>query len=158
MWASYFDHYNLLMLQAWLSVPDVIETLMNMAKNGQDGVALCYIPTSKPYYPYPDYGPHLFVLPADHDVAASPGYGMPADFSAFEAISYTFGTLTAVSLTSELQFGPEHSTSKGLFALGDNDMESLCHQITFLSSSANSYIGNHATHFLVIRNGCCTYS
>ena len=48
--------------------------------------------------------------------------------------------------------------TKGPFALGDNDMESLCRQITFLSSSVNSYIGNHATHFLFVWNGCCTYS
>ena len=38
------------------------------------------------------------------------------------------------------------------------DIEILCHQITFLSSSVNSYIGNHATHFLVIGNGCYTHS
>ena len=93
-------------------MPDAIETLMNIVKNGQDGLALFFIPISKPCYPYPDNGPHLFVLSADHDVPASPGYGMPADFSAFEATSYILGASTAVGLTSQLQFGPEHPASK----------------------------------------------
>ena len=30
--------------------------------------------------------------------------------------------------------------------------------VTFLLSSVNSYIGNHAAHSLVVRNRCCTYS
>ena len=44
--------------QAQLSVPDAMSTLLDMAKNDQDGVALCYIPISKPFFLYPKGGPH----------------------------------------------------------------------------------------------------
>ena len=88
--------------QAWLAMPDAIETLMDMAKARQDGVALCYIPVSKPFFPYPDDGPHVLILPFDHDMPVSQGYGMPVDFSAFEATSYTIGASTAVGLTARL--------------------------------------------------------
>ena len=45
--------------QAWLSVPDTITTLLGMAKNWQDGVSLCYIPVSQPFFPYPDDDPNV---------------------------------------------------------------------------------------------------
>ena len=47
-----------------------------------------------------------------------------------------------------MQIGP-----KGPFTLGDNDFNILCCHLTFLSSSVNNYIGNHATHFFVIGMG-----
>ena len=93
--------------QAWLSMPDAVSTLLDMAKNGQDGVALCYIPVSKPFFPYPEGGPHVLVLPYDSDITSSLGYGMPADFAAYEMTSYTTSASTAMGLTSWLQFGPE---------------------------------------------------
>ena len=68
--------------QAQLSVPDAMNTLMDMAKNDQDGVALCYIPISKPFFLYPEGGPHVLVLPYNNDIPPSLGYGMPADFMA----------------------------------------------------------------------------
>ena len=88
-------------------MPDAISTLLDMAKNGQDGVALCYIPVSKPFFPYPEGGPHVLVLPYDSDITSSLGYGMPADFAAYEMTSYTTSASTAMGLTSWLQFGPE---------------------------------------------------
>ena len=39
--------------QAQLSMPDAVSTLLDMAKNDQDGVALCYMPISKPFFLYP---------------------------------------------------------------------------------------------------------
>ena len=93
--------------QARLSVPDPVSTLLDMAKNGQDGVALCYIPVSKPFFLYPQGGPHVLVLPYNRDITSSLGYGMPADFMAYEMTSYTTSASTAVGLTSQLQFGPE---------------------------------------------------
>ena len=92
--------------QAQLSVPDTMNTLMDMAKNDQDGVALCYIPISKPFFPYPEGGPHVLVLPYD-DIPPNLGYGMPADFTAYEMTSYTTSASTAVGLTTRLQFGPK---------------------------------------------------
>ena len=86
--------------QAWLSVPDAVNTLLDMAKNGQDGVALCYIPISKPFFPYPEGGPHILVLPYDNNIPPSLGYGMPADFAAYEMTSYTTSASTAVGLTA----------------------------------------------------------
>ena len=93
--------------QAWLSMPDTMSTLLDMAKNDQDGVALCYIPISKPFFPYPEGGPHILVLPYDNDILPSLGYWMPADFTAYEMTSYTTSASTAVDLTAWLQFGPE---------------------------------------------------
>ena len=93
--------------QAWFSVPDAVSTLLDMAKNGQDWVALCYIPISKPFFPYPEGGPHVLVLPYNSDITSSLGYGMPADFAAYEMTSYTTSASTAMGLTSQLQFGPE---------------------------------------------------
>ena len=97
--------------QAWLSVPDAVNTLMDMAKNDQDGVALCYIPISKPFFPCPEGGPHILMLPYDNDIPPSLGYGMPADFVAYEMTSYTTSASMAVGLTARLQFGPEHPLS-----------------------------------------------
>ena len=97
--------------QAWLSVPYTMSTLLDMAKNGQDGVALCYIPISKPFFPYPKGGPHVLVLPYDSNITSSLGYGMPADFVAYEMTSYTTSASTAVGLTSRMQFGPERPLS-----------------------------------------------
>ena len=57
--------------QAQLSVPNAVSTLLDMAKNDQDGVALCYIPFSKPFFPYPEGGPHVLVLPYDSDIPPS---------------------------------------------------------------------------------------
>ena len=96
--------------QAWLSVPDTMSTLLDMAKNDQDGVALCYIPISKPFFPYPEGGPHILVLPYDN-IPPSLGYGMPADFMAYEMTSYTTSASMAVGLTAWLQFGPERPLS-----------------------------------------------
>ena len=93
--------------QARLSVPDAVSTRLDMAKNGQDGVALCYIPISKPFFLYPEGGPHVLVLPYNSDITSSLGYGMPADFVAYEMTSYTTSASTAMGLTSRLQFGPE---------------------------------------------------
>ena len=93
--------------QAWLSVPDAVSTLLDMAKNDQDWAALCYIPISKPFFPYPEGGPHVLVLPYDNDIPPSLGYGMPADFVAYEMTSYTTSASKAVGLTARLQFGPE---------------------------------------------------
>ena len=93
--------------QAWLSVPDAVSTLLDMAKNGQDRVALCYIPISKPFFPYPEGGPHVLVLPYDSDITSSLGYGMPVGFAAYEMTSFTTSASTAVGLTSQLQFGSE---------------------------------------------------
>ena len=97
--------------QARLSMPDAINTLLDMAKNDQDGVALCYIPISKPFFPYPEGGPHVLVLPYDNNILPSLGYGMPADFVAYEMTSYTTSASTAVGLTAQLQFGPERPLS-----------------------------------------------
>ena len=97
--------------QAWLSMPDTVSTLLDMAKNDQDGVALCYIPISKPFFPYPEGGPHVVVLPYDNNIPPSLGYEMPADFAAYEMTSYTTSASTAVGLTTQLQFGPEHPLS-----------------------------------------------
>ena len=94
--------------QARLSVPDAMNTLMDMARNDQDGVVLCYIPISKPFFPYPEGGPHILVLPYDNDIPPSLDYGMPADFMSYEMTSYTTSASTAVGLTAWLQFGPEH--------------------------------------------------
>ena len=93
--------------QARLSVPNTVNTLLDMAKNGQDGVALCYIPISKPFFPYPEGGPHVLVLPYDSDITSSLGYGMPADFAAYEMTSYTTSASTAMGLTCRMQFAPE---------------------------------------------------
>ena len=93
--------------QARLSVPDTVSTLLDMAKNDQDGVALCYIPVLKPFFLYPKGGPHVLVLPYDSDIPPSLGYGMPADFAAYEMTSYTTSASTAVGLTTQLQFGPK---------------------------------------------------
>ena len=93
--------------QARLSMPDTMSTLRDMAKNDQDGVALCYIPILKPFFPYPKGGPHVLVLSYDSDIPPSLGYGMPADFVAYEMTSYTTSASTAVDLTAWLQFGPE---------------------------------------------------
>ena len=54
--------------QAWLSVPDAVTTLLDMAKKGQDGVALCYIPISRPFFLYPEDGPHVLVLPYNNNM------------------------------------------------------------------------------------------
>ena len=97
--------------QAQLSVPDAMSTLLDMAKNDQDGVAICYIPISKPFFSYPEGGPHILVLPYDKDILPSLGYGMPADFVAYEMTSYTTSASTAVGLTAQLQFGPKHPLS-----------------------------------------------
>ena len=93
--------------QAQLSMPDTMSPLLDMAKNDQDGVALCYIPISKPFFPYPEDGPHVLVLPYDSDIPPSLGYGMPADFVAYEMTSYTTSASTAVGLTAWLRFGPK---------------------------------------------------
>ena len=92
--------------QARLSVPDAMSTLLDMAKNDQDG-ALCYIPILKPFFPYPEGGPHVLMLLYDSDIPPSLGYGMPADFTAYEMTSHTTSASTAVGLTARLQFGPE---------------------------------------------------
>ena len=97
--------------QAWLSVPDTMSTLLDMAKNDQDGVALCYIPISNPFFPYPEGGPHVLMLPYDSNIPPSLGYGMPGDFAAYEMTSYTTSASTAVGLTSWLEFGPKHPLS-----------------------------------------------
>ena len=97
--------------QARLSMPDTMSTLLDMAKNDQDGVALCYIPISKPFFPYPEGGPHILVLPYDNDILPSLGYGMPADFAAYEMTSYTTSASVAVGLTTWLQFGPKRPLS-----------------------------------------------
>ena len=97
--------------QARLSMPDAMSTLLDMAKNDQDGVALCYIPISKPFYPYPQGGPHVLVLPYDSDIPPRLGYGMLADFMAYEMTSYTTSASMAVGLTAWLQFGPERPLS-----------------------------------------------
>ena len=93
--------------QAHLSIPDDITTLLDMAKNRQDGVALCYIPIYKPFFPYPEDGPHVLVIPYDNKILASLGFGMPADYAAYEMTSYTTGTSVAMGLTAWLQFGPK---------------------------------------------------
>ena len=85
--------------QARLSVPDTVTTLLDMAKNRQDGVALCYIPITRPFFPYPEDGPHVLVLPYNNNIPTSLGYGMPADFAAYEMTSYTTSASTAVGLT-----------------------------------------------------------
>ena len=59
--------------QAWLSVSDTMSTLLDRAMNDQDGVALCYIPISKHFFPYPEGGPHVLVLPFDNDIPPSLG-------------------------------------------------------------------------------------
>ena len=84
--------------QAQLSVSDAITTLLDMAKNRQDWVPLCYIPITRPFFPYPKDGPHVLILPYDN-IPTSLGYGMPADFVAYEMTSYTTSTSTAVGLT-----------------------------------------------------------
>ena len=86
--------------QARLSVPDAISTLLDMAKNGQDGVALCYIPISKPFFPYPENGPHVLIIPSDNNILASLGFGMLVDYTAYEMTSYTTGASVAVGLTA----------------------------------------------------------
>ena len=53
----------------------------------------------------------MLVLPYDSDITSSLGYGMPADFAAYEMTSYTTSASTAMGLTSWLQFGPEHPLS-----------------------------------------------
>ena len=93
--------------QTWLSMPDTVNTLLDMAKNDQDGVALCNIPISKSFFPYPEGGPHVLVLTYDNDIPPSLGYGMPADFVAYEMTSYTTSASTAVGLITQLQFGPK---------------------------------------------------
>ena len=97
--------------QAWLSMPDAVSTLLDMAKNDQDGVALCYIPILKPFFPYPEGGPHVLMLPYDNDIPPSLGYEMPADFTAYKMTSYTTSASMAVGLTTWLQFGPKHQLS-----------------------------------------------
>ena len=47
------------------------------------------------------------MLPYDNNIPTSLGYGMPADFAAYEMTSYTTSTSVAVVLTAQLQFGPE---------------------------------------------------
>ena len=96
---------------AWLSMPNTMNTLLDMAKNGRDGVALCYIPISKPFFSYPKCGTHVLVLPYDSDITSSLGYGMPADFMAYEMTGYTTIASTAVGLTSWMQFSPERPFS-----------------------------------------------
>ena len=93
--------------QARLSMPDAVSTLLDMAKNDQDGVALCYIPISKPFFLYPEGGPHVLVLPYNSDIPPSLGYWLLADFAAYEMTSYTSSASTAVGLSVRLQFGPE---------------------------------------------------
>ena len=63
--------------QVWLSMPDAIDTLLDMAKNGQDGVALCYVPVSRPFFPYPDDGSHVVIIPFNNNIPNSMGFGMP---------------------------------------------------------------------------------
>ena len=58
--------------QAQHSMPDAMSTLQDMAKNDQDGVALCYIPISRPFFPYPKGGPHVLVLPYDNNILRGP--------------------------------------------------------------------------------------
>ena len=99
--------------QARLSMPDALNTLLDIAKNDQDGVALCYIPVSKPFFLYPEGGPHVLVLPYTSDIPPSLGYGMPADFAAYEMTSYTTSASTAVDLTTQLQMAPSaHSVPR----------------------------------------------
>ena len=86
--------------QARLSMPYAVNTLLEMAKSDQDGVALCYIPILKPFIPYPEGGPNVLVLPYDTNIPPNPGYGMPADFAAYEMTSYTTSASTAVGLTA----------------------------------------------------------
>ena len=93
--------------QAGLSMPDTISTLLDMAKTGQDGVALCYIPISKPFFPYPENDPHMLIIPSDNNIPASLGFGMPVDYTAYEMTSYTTDASVAVGLTARLQFGPD---------------------------------------------------
>ena len=70
--------------QAWLSMSDTITTLLGMAKNGQHWVALCYIPVSRPFFPYPDDDQHVLIIPYDNNIPNTLGYGIPADFLALK--------------------------------------------------------------------------
>ena len=98
--------------QVWLSIPEAITQLQSMAHEGEDGMALCYIPDTKLYFSYPANGPHVLVLARDHDQLNRLALGSPANFSAFEATSYELGAQGNVGLTSRLRFGLDHTASQ----------------------------------------------
>ena len=92
--------------QARISLPDAIRQLVMMANmEDWEGAVLCFIPTSKPYFPYHSDGPHILVAPYDATWITSQAYGPLLEFCAFEMTSYLQGTKIFVGLTSRLDKG-----------------------------------------------------
>ena len=91
--------------QARISVPEGIAHLQRLAEQDSDGVAMCFIPDSKPYFPYPDNGPHMLVLTTDITKIPELAAGVPSDFTPYFTTTYIDGAHCNVALTSRLRFG-----------------------------------------------------
>ena len=91
--------------QARISVPEGIDHLQRLAEQDSDGVAMCFIPDSKPYFPYPDNGPHMLVLTTDITKIPELAAGVPSDFTPYFTTTYIDGAHCNVALTSRLRFG-----------------------------------------------------
>ena len=91
--------------QARISVPDTITHLRQLADQDLDGVALCFIPDTKPYFPYPDNGPHMMVLTTDIAKIPELAAGTPPDFTPYFTTTYIDGAHCNVGLTSRLRYG-----------------------------------------------------
>ena len=91
--------------QAWISVPDAITHLQRLADEDSDSVALCFIPDTKPYFPYPDNGPHMMVLTTDTSKIPELAAGTPPDFMPYFTTTYIDGAHCNVGLTSRLRYG-----------------------------------------------------
>ena len=91
--------------QARISVPDAITHLQQLADEDSDGVALCFIPDTKPYFPYPDNGPHMMVLTTDTSKIPELAAGTPPDFTPYFTTTYIDGAHCNVGLTSRLRYG-----------------------------------------------------
>ena len=98
--------------QARLSVPDGIAHLQKLAQDNLDGVALCYIPETKPYFPYPDNGPNIMISTTDISKIPDLAAGTPADFTPFLTTNYIHGAQCNIALTSRLMYGLNPVTDK----------------------------------------------
>ena len=87
--------------QARTSVPDAIALLKH--HKDASGVALCYIPSCRPYWPYlKDGQSHIMVWPAQTDGIAGVYCGVPNEFRAFEMVHYVAGAKDNVAYTALL--------------------------------------------------------
>ena len=98
--------------QARVSVLDGITHLRQLADQDIDGAALCFIPETRPYFPYPDNGPHMLVLTTDVSKIPELAVGTPADFTPYFTTTYIDGAHCNVSLTSRLRYGISQPVSE----------------------------------------------